>query len=309
MSEITATLNTLVRDMSSSDYHGMKNTFSSSQLKDLLDDPEYFYKKYVAKTIDRQEIPAFDIGTYFHTAILEPDKLNDECAVYTGIRRGKDWDQFKAENAGKAIITESEMTQALGLIKAVQDSPIAMNRIKRGEPEVSAFVELAVDGSDIYAPEFGVELGKFGWTSTKSKPSKSAIKLVIKTRADLLAEDYILDLKSTTGNAKSAALMRKKISDYQYDLSAALYLDVFSLAKGKQLSQFLWVFASKDYFNSKTYMASADNILIGRAKWKKAAITLADCLANNWQFEDSMGILEPNIWETEWIKDKAENYL
>lgn len=309
MSEEKTTFEGLVYDLPSSAYHGVKGTYSSSQLKDLLDDPEYFYKKYIAKTIDKVEMAAFDIGSYFHTAILEPDKLKDECAVYAGIRRGKEWDQFKAANANKAIITESEMTQALGLIKAVQDSPIAMNRIKRGQAEVSAFVELVIDGSEILAPKFGCILTKHGWTPTKTKASKKSVAITIKTRADLLAEDYILDLKSTTGNAKSVALMRKKISDYQYDLSAALYLDIFSLVKEKTLTQFLWVFASKDYFNSKTYLASNENILIGRAKWKKAIVTLADCIANNWVFEDSMGVLEPNIWETEWIKDKAENLL
>jgi hypothetical protein len=299
----------IVRDMSSDSYHGLEGTYSSSQLKDLLDDPEYFHKKYIAKSIQRENLAAFDIGTYFHTAILEPHKLKDECAIFSGIRRGASWDKFREENSGKAIITESEMSQALSLINAVKSSPIAMNRIKRGEPEVSSFIELAVQNGTIFAPEYKKQLGPFGWETTKSKITKDAIKLIIKVRADLLGSDFVLDLKSTNGNTKSSLLMRRKISDFQYDLSAALYLDIFSLTTGNLIKEFVWVFASKDMGNCKSYLASEDNIRVGRAKWKKAILTLAGCISSQWRFDDSMGVLEPMPYELEHLKLRAEDIL
>lgn len=302
-------LGKLVGDMSSADYHGLSGTFSSSQLKDLLDDPEYFHKKHIEKSVERVSIPAFDVGTYFHCAVLEPDKLGDDCAVFDGIRRGKVWDEFKETNSGKTIITASEKTQADGLVKATLASPIAMNRIKRGTPEVSTFSEVLVDGSTVYAKGGELELGKYGWVKAKDKISKKAVTIILKVRADLLADEYILDLKSTTGNAKSVSLMRKKISDYNYDLSASLYLDIFSLATGRTLDQFLWTFASKDFYNCKTYMASSDNVLVGRAKWKKAVVSLAEGIDTNWEFEDSLGVLEPNQWEMEYLKERPEDLL
>ena len=62
----------------------------------MLEDPEKFYKEYITKEIPRKEVSAFDVGTYFHTAILEPHLLEKECAVYPGaVRRGKEWDAFK----------------------------------------------------------------------------------------------------------------------------------------------------------------------------------------------------------------------
>ena len=309
MSEETTTIIEagVYEDLSSSDYHGNKNTYSSSQLKDILEDPEYFHKKYILGQIERLSIPAFDVGTYFHTAILEPEKLNLECAVYKGIRRGSAWDKFQEDNKGKAIITESEFGQADALIKAVQNSPIAMNRLKRGRPEVSAFVELLVADGQIYSPLRGKSISRGGWI--KSKVPKRGTKLMIKVRADLLGDNFILDLKSTSGNTKSASYIKTKISNYSYDLSASLYLDMFSIALDRLMTDFIWTFASKDYYNCKNYMASNDNILVGRQKWIKAIVALAECIESDWQFEDSMAILEPSYFELEHIKPSAGDLL
>jgi hypothetical protein len=297
-------------DMAQDDYHAIQGTFSSSQLKDLLDDPEIFHRKYIAKTEERQLFPAFDIGHYFHTAILEPDKLQDDCAVFKGMRRGNAWDEFKLKHANKAIITESELVQAEGLIAAVRKSPVAMNRISRGRPEASAFVRLVISGGEIYAPDYNKCLGNTYWRTEKPpKSSKDSVEIVIKVRADLLADDYILDLKSTTGNAKSPWLMAKKVSDYHYDLSAALYLDIFSLVSDRLKTEFYWTFASKDCFNAKTYLATAENIMVGRAKWKKAVLALAENIKNDWQFEDTLGMLAPQGFELSILREIEERDL
>lgn len=297
-------------DMPQDDYHAVNGTFSSSQLKDLLDDPEIFHRKYIAKTEERQVFPAFDIGHYFHTAILEPDKLKDDCAVFEGIRRGNAWEEFKTKHSNKAIITKAELVQAEGLISAVKKSQIAMNYIKRGKPEASAFVRLLVTSAgDIYAPDYEKVLGNTYWKTEKKKAPKDSVEIVIKVRADLLADDYILDLKSTSGNAKSPWLMSKKVSEYHYDLSAALYLDIFSLVTDRLKTEFYWTFASKDCFNSKTYLATVDNISVGRAKWRKAILTLAENIKSNWQFEDTLGMLAPQAFELSILKEQEDKEL
>lgn len=301
----------LVEDMSSDDYHSHPNTFSSSQLKTILEDPEIFHRKYIAKTEEKVGGAHFDVGTYFHTAILEPHKIKSDCAVYEGIRRGKDWDKFQIDNKGKCIVTKSEMEQAEGLVRAVKDSPVAMGRLSRGRPEVSAFVDVSVSCGDIFAAEGDKVLGKYGWETSKGRKvnKKKCRVIALKVRADLLGESFILDLKSTTGNAKDERTMRASVSKYSYDLSAALYLDMFSIATEREMSEFIWTFASKDHYNSRSYIASEDNVRIGRAKWRKAVLTLSDFMDNNWTIEDSMGILNPNIYEVEWIKEKVEDLL
>lgn len=303
-------LNVLHYDIPSEEYHSTPGTFSSSQLKDAIDDIEFFHKKWIEKSIEREEISAFSVGTYFHTGILEPHKLSKDCAVYRNPRRhGAEWEAFKKKHAGKAIVNIRELESAERLIKAVKESTVAMGRINRSESEVSVFVKLYVVWGRIYVPDKNLILTATGWANFTGKLPKGGVYIIVKARADKLGSDFILDLKSTTGNAKSSKSMREKISYYCYELSAAFYLDLFSVALGKQMNTFIWTFASKDFYNSRSYKASVKNILIGRSKWKKAILAIADGIANDWQFVDSMGTLEPNHWELEWIEETAADIL
>lgn len=308
-------INTLHYEISSADYHGLKNSYSSSQLKDMLKDPEVFYRKYISKEEARLELAAFDIGTYFHTAILEPHLLETECAVYSeGIRSGKKWEQFKEDNKGKAIITIKEKENAEKIIKAVKDSPIAMNLLDKTKKEVSAFVEIMVMGKEIYCLKNDemYQLSFAGWVpAALDDEEQDAIldfstKLILKTRADAICveEGFICDLKSTTGNTKDNYEMQAKVASYEYDFSAALYLDIFSMASGMTVDKFYWIFSSKDFGNSKTYLASDKNMFVGRAKWKKSAIELAKYISSDWQFTDSLGVIEPTFYNLDWLKEE-----
>jgi hypothetical protein len=295
----------LIRDMSSAAYHGATNSYSSSQLKDLLDDVGLFIKKHILKEVEREELPAFDVGTYFHTAVLEPEKLSSECAVFPGkIRRGKEWDDFKIKNKDKVVITSTQKEQAEGLIKSVSNSCADAKAFLKGTPEVSLFTQIAIHNGEIFCPHFDKVLTRNGWVDY-NVPKQVGFMTVIKVRADVLGDTYITDLKSTTGNARSNRSMRGKISDYTYDLSAALYLDMFSLVK-PNVENFVWLFASKDYFNARAYVASAANIEVGRAKYMTALLRLAECAKNDWELFDYVDTLEPLPHELEHliIKDK-----
>ena len=300
----------LIKDMTSNEYHTTENTFSSSQLKDILDDPEFFHKKYILKSIEREETPAFDVGTYFHTAVLEPHLIEKECAVYRGGKRiGKVWDEFKLQNKGKAIITESEYEKAASMITAVKASKVAERYLTGGSPELSAFVTVYVVGSNIYTITsrgiYTMDIER-GWflTILESIP-KNAVKLVLKVRADYLNTNrlFISDLKSTSGNCKNTYKVLSSIRDYKYDLSASLYLDIFTAAHDMEhvFSNFIWIFASKDTGSSKCYIASQELVVVGRAKWCLAVSLLAKYIKSNWKFEDELGEIVPGYLEKEWM--------
>lgn len=307
------------KELSNNDYHGGDGV-SSSQLKYLLDDPEVFYKMYVTKELPKPQSTAFDLGTYFHTAILEPDLLEVECAVYTGkIRSGKLWNNFQHQNEGKAIITSSEKVQADRMIDAVKSSKVAMDLLSEGEAEISCFVKLYVDYHDIYfcdKKDTWYVLGKEGWEPTQSHPKKS-VEILAKSRADwanLKGGKYISDLKSTRGNVKDKKDIKGKISKYAYELSAAYYLDIFNagmgdLKEGKAANDFIWIFASKDLGGCQCYRATQENLIIGRAKWKKAIINYANCVRNKWDFPEELVDLEPSFYEREWLKDPKDTEL
>lgn len=300
-------LNRLIRDMSSETYHGLSGTWSSSQLKDILDDEDLFIKKYIKKEIPRVEMEAFDTGSYFHTGVLEPHKLSKEIAVFDGKTRfGKAWDLFKEKNKGKTIITHKQKEQGDGMIKAVRGSPVSQEYLV-GEPEISLFTELLVKGGKIYAPAYGKVLTPQGWEQGKPANDKG-FKLVIKVRADCLGDTFISDLKSTSGKSTQQSSVRNSISKYKYDLSAALYLDMFAL-QNEDITAFIWIFASKDNPVAASWIATYNQILVGRAKWSYAIKKIADLNAANWQLPDYLREAEPLPNELEWIKGRDTDYL
>ena len=301
-------LHRLIRDMSSEAYHSTEDTWSSSQLKDLLDDEETFIKKYIRKEVPREEREAFDTGTYFHTGVLEPHKVSKEIAVFPGkVRYGKDWNEFKKKNPGKVIITGKQKDQGDGMIEAVKASPIAMKYLE-GDPEVSLFVELIVYGGDIYAPAFNKVLTRDGWKNHKGKIGKG-FSFVVKVRSDCIGKDFISDLKSTSGKAKDQHSVRGSISKYKYDLSASLYVDIFSLMN-ENIKDFYWIFASKSApCVSATWKATKEQLLVGRAKWSFAVKKAADLAGANWEVYDYLREADPLPYELEWLKEKESDLL
>jgi hypothetical protein len=303
--------NKLLTDLTSEEYHGMKGSYSSSQLKKMLEDPEIFYKTYVTGEIGKEENAAFAVGTYFHTSVLEPHKLHEECIVYPGLaRRGKEWEDFKEKHKSKAIITKTELATAEKLVASVKESPISMDLLKKSKPEVSAFIEVYVMEDEVFSfkNDECYCLTTTGWVPTsldyeEDEIKDFGVKLVLKVRADALAIGHgiISDLKSTTGNAKKVFEMQGKVANYQYDLSAALYLDVFTMAGEEEFHTFVWIFSSKDVGNAAAYRASDRNIQVGRAKWKKSVIDLAKYISSDWQFEDQLLELGPPAYALEWL--------
>lgn len=305
-------LHQLISDLDINDYHNNTAGYSSSKLKDVLEDEEIFVAKHIRKEVEREENPAFDVGTYMHTGILEPHKLKQDCVVYPGkVRRGKEWDKFKVKNKGRTIVTKSQKDQAEGLIKAVQKSKIAKAYLD-GKAEVSLYVELVVYRGEVYAPYFGKILDANGWSTVKPtlahEAKKNGTVLLTKVRADTLGKTYISDLKSTSGNAKVNQAMRNKVSDFEYDLSAALYLDLFSLIY-PAVTKFIWIFASKETLNCRCYRASDTNIRVGRAKYRKALIKIAHGMKTDWKQTDYLDTLEPMPHELRHLETSDRDLL
>lgn len=322
----------MYENISNDAYHAQHDAsvhfYSSSQLKDIIDDVEVFKKKYITKEIESMHIPAFDIGTYFHTAILEPHLLDSECAIWEGkTRRGKEWEAFKAKHNGKAIITLSEYEQAKNLIKATKESSVAMDLLKEGKAEVSLFVEVFVLGNVIYLSKDGGKTSEYklsiddGWIFHRGTKLNKAVRLRLKVRADMIdvKNGNIIDLKSTKGNAKNVQKTRYKTSDYVYDLSASMYLDLFNAyflieKESQPFKTFWWIYASKDYCNCRSYWTGVGpdgevndkTLRIGRSKWKSAALNIAKYQELDWFIPDEPACIESLSYEDEWLDRKDD---
>lgn len=303
--------NMVVEDLDSSTYHSLSGSFSSSQLKTINKDVKLFFDKYIAKTTPKEHLNAFDIGTYFHTAILEPHKLLDECAVWQGRRAGAEWKAFAEANKNKAIITGSEHERITETITVVKASEECMKYIDGYKKEVSAFVYIYVYGGEVYSvlPDeklYVLELD--GWEISdedKDEITTFGTKLMLKARADAINfEDRIIsDLKTTSGNTSDKHEMKSKVSNLDYELSAALYADIFTASFGEKYERFVWIFASKDMNIAKPWEATKKNMQVGRAKWRKAVLLLAKYIDQKWEIKEETGYLDPNTFELSWIDE------
>jgi len=240
--------------ISNEDYHANREYISSSGLKKILVDPRGFYKEYVLNEGEQKTSSAFDFGSYLHCAILEPHLLDEEFAVYDGaMKRGKKFEQFAEENEGKTIITTSQEQQAKRLINNFYNTRVIIG--PQGHDK-------EVDVSSFFTKGFAEQT-----VTTEIKGIK------VKVRADYRKEfdDFgsINDLKTTGENIDTIKSAERVCSIYDYDLSAALYVDVFTMVTGKP-HDWYFTFLSKKNGEVRVYKASDQMLEAGRKKYMEA---------------------------------------
>ena len=169
------------------DYYGDfgKQYLSNSDIDALLNNPLNFKKQ-------SQQTPAFLIGGYFHTCILEPHKLDKYKIVKSSTRNTK----LYKEIAGEDICLLEHEADAIELMREkVLDNELFRDMIQDGEVE--------------YETPGITELEGMKW----------------KGKADVINHSHqlIVDLK-TTNNINSFASSAYK---YNYDSQAYIYSKMF----------------------------------------------------------------------------------
>lgn len=106
-----------------------------SRLKELAKSPAHYRYR---RDNPREDTARLAFGRAVHTAILEPDRLEREYAVFKGTtRKGKAWDEFSFENDDKTILKADEYVTCLAVRAAVHAHGCACDLLC-GESEVSA---------------------------------------------------------------------------------------------------------------------------------------------------------------------------
>lgn len=92
-----------------------------------------------------EDTTRFGVGRAIHTAILQPERLAIEYAVFEGARRaGKAWDAFEEANAGKTILKRDEWSLVESLAERVRKDDIAQEWLGRGK----ALIERSIAWTD-----------------------------------------------------------------------------------------------------------------------------------------------------------------
>ena len=168
-------------------YYGKfgKQFLSNSDISTLLSNP-------LGLGRDEKSSSAILVGSYFHTALLEPDKLNEFKIVDASTRNTK---TYKEQSDGKLCLLQSEVNNIELMIDKINNTKICGDLI-RG------------DKIDYEEPNI-VEIEGNMW----------------KGKADVVnhKEDLVIDLKTTADINK----FRSSAFRYNYDSQAFIYKELF----------------------------------------------------------------------------------
>lgn len=239
--------------ISNTDYHAEQNYLSSSNLKTLLKDPAKFHREKILGIREpEQERPYLTEGSYFHSLVLEPEKIAEEYAIYDGFRKqGKEYEAFLLENPGRIVLSRPQVARCQRYLDGYKRRPEAGQLLSGGVPELTLCSEL--------------------------------LKVPVKMRADYInvEKSYIADVKTTQYESGPEAF-KLAMEEYKYGLSAALYAQIAHDVYGK-LFDFYFVVLSKADFECNIYRASTETLSAGAAEVTRALVKYKKCLkTNNW---------------------------
>lgn len=136
------------------------------------------------------------LGSALHTAFLEPELAAAHIARWDGgARRGKAWEEFKAEHAGKSILTLDAHARLVGMVRKLRKHPVVREWAAKMEAtEVAAVGE--IEGT------------------------------MMKGRCDALTADPLVDLKKVRSTDPLA--INRTILAFGYHIQAYLYRRLFN---------------------------------------------------------------------------------
>ena len=250
----------IYKTLSNDKYHAEQKHMSSSNLKMLLKDTQKFYKEKILGEREPLKGAFLDEGNYAHSLILEPHLIPEEYLFFEGNRKaGKDWKAFEAENkdSDKIILSAPQKLRVENWIESYKKRPEAVDLVSGSDKEYSLFSEM-----------LGVPL---------------------KVRADIINVErgFIADVK-TTASDPDLDTFKFTVDQYQYDLSAALYVDMFSRKYDKPFD-FYFIVLGKRTMTCEVYKASDLTLGKGRKKVLDAVKIYKSCMeSGKWDNEQEV---------------------
>tara|TARA_R110002012_G_scaffold9571_1_gene43896 strand:- start:42 stop:779 length:738 start_codon:yes stop_codon:yes gene_type:complete len=192
-----------------------KQYLSNSNIKTLLSNPENLHKPMPSN-------PNFIIGGYFHTAILEPDKIKKYRIIEASTRNTK---VYKEMSGGELCLLQHEVDMLESLVDKMMNNNVCRDLISPTVADV-----------DYEEPQITELFGQM-W----------------KGKADIInhEEQLVIDLKTTSDLDKFKWNAKK----YNYDSQAYIYRELFGyemvfIAIDKKTSKIGLFDCSTDFYRS-----------------------------------------------------------
>ena len=209
-------------------YYGELNklALSSSSLKTLLSSPKTYKFSLEYGSAESQ---ALRDGWLFHTAILEPNVFEAQTFIDVQSKNTKKFRDAKAENP--RVFTAKERSDAERLADAFLRNEHAKELIRDSEFEVPVIGEV--------------------------------MDMPFRGKADVLADNRIVDLKTSSSSVKDFHYSAQK---YSYDVQCYLYCNLF----GKSHKDFYFLALDKGSLDIGIFNCSEEFYFRGEEKVEKA---------------------------------------
>ena len=246
-----------VYDISNELYHN-SSAISRSKLMLLDKSPYHFWYETLSGLAKKQEAtPAMNIGSAFHTMLLEPVKFQMEFAVSPKIDRrtkqGKEeWEAFSKESEGKIILSDDQFSKISKMVELVSKHEIVTTLLDEAVYEQSIF-----------------------WTDKETG-------LQFKTRPDIWSSKMVVDLK-TTNNANIYSFSRSAL-EYGYYLQAGMAFEACK-SIGKPFDMFVILACEKEEPHvPAVYIMKEEALNFGIEQFNAYKRRLKECLdSNKWE--------------------------
>lgn len=165
-----------------------RNYLSNSDIYSLLNNPRDFRK-------NEKTLPLI-MGRYFHTAMLEPDKIGEYAVVDSSTRSTKVFKEYVAENNldNYDVLLQKEIETIDTWIQAMQSN-------------FTMYSDIYID-QNMYEQPGVVELFGMKW----------------KGKADIITDTHVIDIKTSSNINK----WKWSANDYNYDSQAYIYQQIFN---------------------------------------------------------------------------------
>lgn len=195
---------------------------------------------------DTEPTDAMLLGSALHCAFLEPDAAPDRVVEWTGkVRRGREWDAFRTENAEKIILTQGRYASLRAMLASLRAHPV----VRAWSPRIEA-VEVCATGVLCGVP--------------------------IKGRCDALTCDPLIDLKMTRDGSLRGAT--RTAINFAYHVQAAMYCRLF------QRERFVLLFVEDaPPYDCAAYELDEQAIRQGERLLEQYCLRIAECtMTDRW---------------------------
>jgi hypothetical protein len=202
--QLPTLLEGIQRNQKASEYHAQP-ALSSTMIRNLLRSPQHAEFQLQNPV----ETKALTLGEAVHTAILEPTRFKKEYIKAPKARKGsKEHNGFLEANPNKMVLTPKEFDDCVGMEKAVRNHPTAKQMLRRAT------------GDDVEVSVYGRWFGEVN-------------VLPVRCRCDVLLDNAIIDIKSTTDASPSG--FTNAVANYGYHIQAAFYQAIVRQFTGEHL--------------------------------------------------------------------------